>query len=103
MLSSVLNKEMSIFPDIFIEKTNKFFDNNNYDSLNCCVFNGFICTIDGIISGIKNTFPKNTFDVIITGRNIDIVANYSKEITNVDENLLIKGIILLTKNKLVVF
>lgn len=91
-----LSNKTSKLPHIDLTKPNKIIGKNSTDSMNSGIINGNASMIDGLIDRINNEL-KEPATVIVTGGLSDIIVPHCKKRVLHDNNLLIKGLLLIYK------
>ncbi|MEI6631869.1 MAG: type III pantothenate kinase [bacterium] len=93
-----LSQETALLPRIELSRPKEFIGRDTRNSMLSGIFYGFASAVDLLSLKIKKKIGENA-KVIGTGGNIISIARYCQEIDSIDQDLTLKGISLIFRNK----
>ncbi|MDD2752713.1 MAG: type III pantothenate kinase [Candidatus Omnitrophica bacterium] len=94
-----LNQKTALLPKIKLAQPREFIGRDTSNSMLSGIFYGFAALTDDLVLRIRKKIGKKAL-VIGTGGNIKLISKYCKRIDRVDQDLTLKGLNLLSKNRL---
>lgn len=92
---SGLYKRTALLPKVELKKATSIIGKDTVNSIRGGILFGFGAMSDGLVSRYKKVLGKNT-KIIATGGNSKLVKKYAKSIRVIDEDLILKGLRLIS-------
>jgi len=94
---SGLYKRTALLPKVELKPASSIIGRDTVNSMRGGILFGFGAMCDGLISKYKRILGKNT-RIIATGGNSKLIKKYAKSIQVVDEDLTLKGLLLISQS-----
>lgn len=95
-LSAAMHSTASRLPEVPIEKPDELLQTSTVGCLQSGIVNGYLALVEGLLRSVKDECGDQT-RVIATGGNAEMVADNSTSIDEVDPDLLLEGLNLLSQ------
>lgn len=94
---NALISKTSLLPQVELDAPKKILGTNSNDAIRSGLVLGHAAMIDGMISRIKENLKTESLTVILTGGHAKIVRPHCREAMILDEALILKGLLLVSK------